>query len=92
MAGDTNAIRDAFLKDLNTGAITRVTFNLETGTQITGSGTIFDLSISADGRFVAVDTDNNTLISGDTDFQDVFVYDSYRAAVQSGLADAGKVW
>ncbi len=91
VTGDTNARSDVFLKDLNTGAITRVTVDGQTLSQITGPGTIFDLAISADGRFVAIDTENNTLVPGDTVTGDVFIYDSYRGAVQNGLSDGGKV-
>ncbi len=89
--GDTNARNDAFLKDLITGTITRVTFNLEAGTQITGTGIIFDLSISPDGRFVAIDTSTNTLVPGDTANGDVFIYDTYRSTVQNGLSNGGNV-
>jgi hypothetical protein len=90
VAGDTNAAQDGFVKDLQTGAITRVTFNPDTATQ-GGAGTVFDIAISADGRFVAVDTSKDNLVAGDTGFEDMFIYDTQRAAINAGVANGGKV-
>ena len=50
VAGDTNGVSDIFLKDLTTGAVTRVS-NDSAGGQLIGAST--RASLSADGRMVA---------------------------------------
>src|SRR5262249_30854406 len=71
VAGDTNGIRDIFLKDVMTGEITRI--NSDT------SNTQADLassapSISADGKHVAFDTLARNLLLADLNLSsDVFI-------------------
>ena len=68
VAGDNNGVTDIFIHDRDTGITERVT----TG----GPGETFDPSISANGRFVAFESQANNLVVGDTNAgRDIFVYD-----------------
>lgn len=71
--GDTNATRDVFVHDRQTGATTRVSID-SNGAEGNSGG---DLpSISADGRLVALKSWSDNLVPGDTNGQsDVFVHD-----------------
>ncbi|GIF13435.1 TolB family protein [Actinoplanes teichomyceticus] len=71
--GDTNGRSDVFRRDLRAGVTTRVSVS-GAGDQADGSS--FAASISADGRYVAFDSDATNLTPGDpaTD-RDVFVRD-----------------
>ncbi len=77
---DTNFESDIYVHDLQTGTTTRVSVD-STGFEVDGNS--FDPSISADGRFVAFDSDAFSLVPEDTnDSIDVFVYDQ-----QTGLQE-----
>ncbi|MEU3777350.1 hypothetical protein AB0F11_29930 [Streptomyces sp. NPDC032472] len=86
VAGDTNRYRDTFVHDLQTGETTRVSVGSH-GEQSDSES--FHPSISADGRFVALDSPASNLVPGDTnDLHDVFVRDrqtgeTTRASVDS---------
>jgi Tol biopolymer transport system component len=74
--GDTNGVRDAFLRDLRTNTTTRISVS-STGAQ--GNRLVFDdgLSISADGRYVTFVSLADNLVPGDTNQDwDVFVRDT----------------
>jgi hypothetical protein len=73
VAGDTNGQQDVFVKDLGTGATTRVSTD-STGAQTTGgSGSA---SISGDGTRVAFQSNANNLVADDTNGStDVFEAD-----------------
>jgi Tol biopolymer transport system component len=73
VAGDTNAVRDVFVRDRQTGTTERV--SLATGgTQ--GDGESFSGAISPDGRYVAFHSSAGNLVAGDSNrAQDVFVRD-----------------
>ena len=77
---DTNGVKDVFLRDL----VTNVTKRLSQG--INGAEANADssaASISADGRFVAFQSDANDIVVGDTNsFPEVFVHD-----VVNGVAE-----
>ncbi|HEX8344241.1 MAG TPA: hypothetical protein VF657_05790 [Actinoplanes sp.] len=74
--GDTNRIRDMFLRDLRTGATSRVSVP-QTGRQANADSD--GASISADGRFVAFRSFASNLVPGDTNGDaDVFVRDRWR--------------
>ena len=80
--GDTNNARDVFVKDLTTGAITRVSTAAD-GTPANanpiGSQAV---SLSADGTRVAFLSDADNLVPGDTNnTQDVFVKDLTTGAI-----------
>jgi Tol biopolymer transport system component len=71
--GDTNGVLDLFVRDRTTHTTTRISVS-STGAQ--GNGNSFDPSMSADGRFVAFDSDASNLVLNDTNFaDDVFVRD-----------------
>ncbi len=73
VAGDTNAATDIFLKDMQTGALTRISTTSD-GAQANGASG--DATISADGRLVAFRSSASNLFAGDTNNSpDVFVKD-----------------
>ncbi|MEW6074124.1 MAG: hypothetical protein AB1726_16205 [Planctomycetota bacterium] len=73
VAGDTNARRDVFVHDRQSGETTRVSVSSE-GTA--GNGDSYSPSISADGRCVAFESGASNLVGGDTNARwDVFVHD-----------------
>lgn len=85
--GDTNGVRDVFVRDRRLGRTRRVSVSTGGG-QANGASTM--RSISADGRFIAFSSAATNLISGDTNGNyDVFIHDTVarttiRANVNSG--------
>ncbi len=74
VADDTNGVSDIFVKDLLTGAITRVNTAAD-GTEANG-GVDSRFSISADGRYVSFFSDASNLVVNDTNgTYDIFVKD-----------------
>lgn len=74
--GDTNGQTDVFLKNLATGGITRVSTDSGQAQADGPSGYRYGPMISADGRFVAFDSQAGNLAPGDVNGQDdVFVKD-----------------
>lgn len=74
VSGDTNGVRDVFVKDTVTGVTTRVSTD-SSGGESNGSSTV--TAISADGRYVAYDSNASNLVAGDTNaFQDSFIKDT----------------
>ncbi|HLF40540.1 MAG TPA: hypothetical protein VI854_03590 [Acidimicrobiia bacterium] len=70
---DNNAAVDVYVKDLQSGAVTRASV-ASNGSQ--GNNSSKDSSISGDGRFVAFWSDATDLVDGDTNaIKDVFVHD-----------------
>jgi len=70
-SGDTFASMDIFVKDLGSGAITRVSTSV-LGTQANGDS--FDPVFSTDGTKIAFASVASNLVPGDTNFrQDIFV-------------------
>ncbi|WP_445248557.1 calcium-binding protein [Microcoleus sp. OTE_8_concoct_300] len=73
--GDTNSTRDIFVRDRLTNTITRVSVD-SAGNQENGTSFFYAPSISADGRFVAFDSNASSLVPGDTNNNtDIFVRD-----------------
>jgi len=71
--GDSNGVKDVFVRDRQTGELTRVSVASD-GTQ--GDGDSFDASINADGRYVAFWSDASNLVASDNNaVYDVFVHD-----------------
>jgi Tol biopolymer transport system component len=69
--GDTNGAQDVFLKDLTTGAVTRVS---ATGTGGQSNGSSNNPTFSPDGTEIAFSSLASNLVSGDTNTKwDVFV-------------------
>jgi Tol biopolymer transport system component len=87
VAGDTNSVRDVFLRDRLTGTTERVSVDSSgaQGNQVSSWG-----SISADGHYVAFVSSATNLVAGDTNATgDVFVRDrlagtTVRVSVDSG--------
>jgi Tol biopolymer transport system component len=74
VAGDTNLLDDIFVRDLDTNITTRVNVS-QGGTQTSGGGSSWP-SLTSDGRFVAFHSDDETLVTGDSNgFGDVFSHD-----------------
>jgi Tol biopolymer transport system component len=90
--GDGNSTHDVFVRDLLTGTTTRASVDVLGGEASAGS---FEPSISADGRYVAFESDANDLVPNDGNAsRDIFVravvtptVDSVRpSALQRGQA------
>ena len=90
VSGDTNGVADIFVKDRNTGAITRISVVSGSGAEATGGDSVAP-SISADGRFVAYQSSATNLVTGDTNgAPDVFVYDRQTGtATRASISSAG---
>ena len=73
VAGDTNGSADVFVHDRQTGTTTRA--SVAAG-DVQGNGESFVAAISADGRWVAFDSQASNLVAGDTNSAfDAFVHD-----------------
>ena len=71
VAGDTNGTGDIFVKNLSTGAVTRVSTD-GSGEQVTGDS--FEPVFSADGTQVTFQSYASNLVAGDTNgYADIFV-------------------
>ncbi len=84
VAGDTNAFGDVFVRDTCLGAAgcTPSTVRVSVASDATqGDDTSDSFSISADGRFVAFESDASNLVAGDTNLAtDIFIRDTCRGA------------
>ncbi|MFM8332732.1 MAG: TolB family protein, partial [Candidatus Methylumidiphilus sp.] len=87
VAADTNGTSDIFVKDLQTGATTRVSTD-SAGVQ--GNGFSFAKhDLSADGRYVAFYSEASNLVAGDTNgILDVFVKDLQTGATTRVSTDS----
>jgi len=73
VSGDTNGKRDIFVRDLVAGTTKRVSVS-SSGAQANGNS--YDPVISANGRYVAFESEATNLVAGDTNgLSDIFVYD-----------------
>jgi Tol biopolymer transport system component len=92
-AGDTNGMVDIFVHDRVTGATARASLD-SSGTE--GNGQSRHPSLSADGRYVAFESQATNLVSGDTSItSDIFVRDrllgtTVRVSVSSTGTEADK--
>ncbi|MPY76872.1 MAG: hypothetical protein GEU87_21770, partial [Alphaproteobacteria bacterium] len=74
VAGDTNGVSDVLVHDTSSGDTIRVSVD---SAGVEGNADSFDLSVSADGRYVAFRSFATTLVAGDTNNAfDVFVHDT----------------
>ena len=87
VAGDTNGVRDVFVRDLVAGTTERV--SVATGGAQAGGGS--KAAISGDGRFVAFESDAADLLPGDSNgHADVFVHDRQTGTTERvNLSSAG---
>jgi Tol biopolymer transport system component len=90
VAGDTNALVDVFLRDLQTGTTTRV--SVGTGGIQANAGN-FQPSLSADGRYVAFVSRASNLVAGDTNGTgDIYRHDRQTGTtLRVSLTGAGEV-
>jgi Ca2+-binding RTX toxin-like protein len=89
VAGDSNGTNDIFVKDLQSGAIRRVSTDAA-GAQ--GNGQSSDARFSADGRYVVFESDASNLVAGDSNGTwDIFVKDLQSGAIQRVSTDAAGV-
>jgi Tol biopolymer transport system component len=87
VAGDTNGVEDVFVRDRATGAIERVSVASD-GTQADGAS--YRPSLSADGRWVAFESDADNLVPGDTNSHtDVYVRDRVTGVTVRGSVGQG---
>ncbi|MFO1075567.1 MAG: hypothetical protein U1E17_23275 [Geminicoccaceae bacterium] len=86
--GDTNGVRDVFVRDRQTGRTERISLRTGGGQ---GDDASFRAAISADGRFVAFESDATNLVPGDTNgVRDIFIRDRQTgrtARVSLGVGD-----
>ena len=88
--GDTNGVRDVFVCDLLLGGLARVSVN-STGEQGNGDCWWYP-AITADGRYVAFESDASNLVTGDTNGKrDVFIHDRITGATERvSIGNAGE--
>ncbi len=80
MPDDTNGVRDVFVFDRSTDAIERVSVAGD-GTQANGASAYS--ALSADGRYVAFESEATNLVPDDTNgVRDVFVFDRATGAIE----------
>src|SRR3989442_1497918 len=85
--GDTNGATDVFVRDRQTGMTERVSVASD-GTQANNASSY--PALSADGRFVAFQSDATNLVAGDTNgATDVFVHDRQTCATEP-VSDASR--
>lgn len=81
LADDTNGKEDVYLKDTQTGALTRVSTSAD-GSQGDEASGFFNLALSADGRFVAFESGATNLVADDLNGKrDVFLKDTQSGAI-----------
>ena len=86
VAGDSNGTYDVFVKDLQSGAIQRVSTD-DAGAQ--GNGFSGNARFSADGRSVVFESSASNLMAGDSNgASDIFVKDLQSGAIQRVSTDA----
>jgi Tol biopolymer transport system component len=89
VAGDSNGMRDVFVKDLQSGAIQRVSTD---AAGVQGNGAATSAQFSADGRYVVFESDASNLVAGDSNGTiDIFVKDLQSGAIQRVSTDAAGV-
>jgi len=90
VAGDTNGIVDAYVRDRSVAGLlgTTVPFSVQNNSGILGNATSLEAAISANGATVAFSSDATNLVAGDTNVvRDVFVRQG-RSTLRMSLDDA----
>jgi Tol biopolymer transport system component len=94
--GDTNGNVDVFVKDMQTGAIERVSVSSD-GSQANDNSAFNGLDMSADGNIVVFDSIATNLVDGDTNTaRDVFIHaraagTTVRILRPDGTQNAGQI-
>ena len=93
VAGDTNNSYDIFRKDLHTGAIEQLTAtNIAAQGTAESNGDSENGGITADGRFVVLESDAWNLVSGDSNNStDLFLVDAERLPDAQAMRDGRDV-
>lgn len=79
VSNDNNSASDAFLRDMDTRIITRVSV-AAAGTEANNSN--YNPDITADGRYIVFESDASNLVPGDNNStRDVFVHDSVAGSI-----------
>lgn len=92
VTGDTNAVRDVFVRDRQAGATRRVSVDSNGVQGNAAVGFLYQYSISADGRLVPFPSGATNLVPGDTNgVQDVFVHDLLTGATERVNLDSAEV-
>jgi WD40 repeat protein len=87
VAGDTNGVNDAFVRDRTLGTTQRVSVD---GGGVQGNDHSRNAYISGDGRYVAHASSASNLVSGDTNsLPDIFVYDRQTGSTARVSVDSG---
>lgn len=87
-ADDTNGKMDVFLKDTQTGDLTRVSTSAD-GSQGDEASGFFSLALSADGRFAAFESGATNLVADDLNGKrDVFIKDTQTGAISLASVSA----
>jgi Tol biopolymer transport system component len=90
VGGDSNLVRDAFVRDLAAG--TTVLVSLATNGAQANQATDYTVSLSADGRFVAFASAASNLVAGDLPFtSDVFVRDMWTGETRCASLDGAGI-
>ncbi|MHB0866811.1 MAG: TolB family protein [Thermoleophilia bacterium] len=85
--GDTNGKRDIFVKDIQSGALTRASADAAGSEGVEDSYNC--VSLSGDGRWVVFRSDASNLVSGDTNARpDIFLKDMQGGAIRRISADS----
>ncbi len=89
-ANDTNGASDIYLKDMNTGELTRISEKIGGGNANNSS---FDAEISADGSSVVYYSFASDIVNGDINPNwDVFVYDTFSGTTEIvSVSSAGNI-
>ena len=89
--GDTNGLRDIFVRDRLNGTTERVSID-SSGLQGNGHSGLYGFSISSDGRFVAFESASNNLVPGDTNgAREVFIHDRTTGVTEFIAVDSNGV-
>lgn len=89
VAGDNNGVSDIFLKDMQTGTLTRVS---TTATGSESNGVSNGASISSDGRYVVFSSWATNLVTGDNNNRrDIFVKDILTGSITRATVSATNV-
>ncbi|MBL8398610.1 MAG: PD40 domain-containing protein, partial [Candidatus Accumulibacter sp.] len=89
VAGDSNGVTDVFVKDLQSGAIQRVSTDALGGE---ANGYSYSIQFSADGRYMLFTSDASNLVAGDSNGTwDIFVKDLQNGAIRCVSTDVAGV-
>lgn len=99
VGGDTNGVMDVFVRDRQTRTTTRISVSSSGAQGNSYSCEYYGPTMSADGRFIAYESDASNLVPGDYNGgSDIFVYDQRTHSTEwvsrppAGVEDYGWSW